>query len=364
MTGTHGSVPIAEPYLVDAPAGPALAWETALAELERGSTCWLATTARDGRPHVVPVLAVVVDGATHVASAPGSRKARNLVRDARASLTTHGSRLDVVIEGSAQRVDGTADIAAVAAAFAARHGWEVEVREGALHGVGAPTAGAGPYHVYRLAPTVAFGFPTDGDLTPTRWRFPTARGDDGVGGRVLWHTAMSLDGFIAGPDDAMAWVFEYDEPEPAVDRIMRRAGAMLIGRRTYEVGRRDRGEPSGEAYEGAWTGPQLVLTHHPPEDETDPSVSFLAGTITDAVQRALTAAAGRDVVVLGADVARQCLDAGLIDEVHIRLTPVLLGEGVRLYGGPGLVRAELHPIEVDRGERLTHLGFRVVGAGG
>ena len=329
MADARPPAPTAEPYLAEDP-GPALPWEAAVAELARSWTCWLVTTSRNWRPHVVPVLAVVVDDAVHVAAAPRSRKARNLARDARATIATHGQRLDVMVEGVVGRVVDDAALASVAATFAVSHGWEVEVRDGALHGDGAPTSGPGPYHVHRLAPTRGFGFPAEGDVTPTRWTFATPgsrpqmkafRGGSpgGVGGgRVLWHTAMSLDGFIAGPDDAMAWVFEYDEPEPAVERIMRRTGAMLVGRRTYDVGRRDVGEPSGEAYEGAWVGPQLVLTHHPPNDETDPAVEFLQGDITRAVERALEAADGRDLVVLGADVARQCLDAGLLDEVHVR----------------------------------------------
>lgn len=162
--------PRAETYL-SAVKEPPLQWDLALDELERGSTCWLATTSPDQRPHVVPVLSVVVDGAVHVASAPGTQKARNLARDARATITTHGQRLDVVVEGSAARVGDAGELAAVAAAYAARHGWEVQVHDGALQGEGAPTAGPGPYDVYRLEAVRAFGFPTTGDLTPTRWRF-------------------------------------------------------------------------------------------------------------------------------------------------------------------------------------------------
>jgi len=67
---------------------------------------------------------------------------------------------------------------------------------------------------------------------------------------------MSLDGFIAGPGDAMDWVFA----NAAVEEVIQTTGAILAGRRTYDTGRRDAGKPSGAAYGGAWTGPLFVLT--------------------------------------------------------------------------------------------------------
>ena len=122
----------------------------------------------------------------------------------------------------------------------------------------------------------------------------TTRGARGMSaGIVLWHVTMSLDGFIAGPDDAMDWVFEYAEPNLAVDEVIGTTGAILAGRRTYDVGRRDVGKPSGQAFGGAWTGPQFVLTHDVPDGSDDPSVTFLGGDITNAVNRALTGARGK-----------------------------------------------------------------------
>src|SRR5690606_29930802 len=88
-------------------------------------------------------------------------------------------------------------------------------------------------------------------------------------------SSMSLDGFIAGPDDAMDWVFEYVTAGDAADDVMASTGAMLGGRRGYDVARRDSGKPSGEAFGGAWSGTGLVLTHRPPED--DPDTVFLSG---------------------------------------------------------------------------------------
>ncbi len=130
---------------------------------------------------------------------------------------------------------------------------------------------------------------------------------------IVWHTTLSLDGFIAGPGHAMEWVFDYDPPA-VTWMVMRRTGAMLAGRHTYDVGVRDAGKPSGEAYGGAWSGPTFVLTHRPPS-VADPSIVFLAGDIRDAVATARQAAGTRNVEVLGANVARQCIDVDASTQV-------------------------------------------------
>jgi hypothetical protein len=138
-------------------------------------TYWLATARPDGGPHLVPVLAVWVDGTLHFAASPASRKGRNLVRDARCAIATRSRGLDLVVEGAAARVTQPAELRRVAGAYAAKYGWAVTVRDGAFRGDGAPTAGPPPYNVYEVVPTVAFGFPADGTSVPTRWRFERRR---------------------------------------------------------------------------------------------------------------------------------------------------------------------------------------------
>ena len=108
---------------------------------------------------------------------------------------------------------------------------------------------------------------------------------------------------------------------------------MLAGRRSYEVGRRGERPEVEEAFGGGWSGAQFVLTHRP--HDPDPANTFLSGDIRDAMRDALAAAGGKDVNIIGADVARQCLEAGLIDEIVVFVAPVLLGDGVRLFGRPG-----------------------------
>ncbi len=146
---------------------------------------------------------------------------------------------------------------------------------------------------------------------------------------ILWHTTMSLDGFIAGPGDAMEWVFENPEPSALADEMIETTGALVVGRRTYEVEHRYRG-------------------------------GFVSDGIEDAVSRASAAAGDRNVGVFGAEVARQCVEHGLLDEIVIHLAPILLGDGVRLFGSPGTERVDLERISAGGSGQVTDLRFRVV----
>jgi dihydrofolate reductase len=101
------------------------------------------------------------------------------------------------------------------------------------------------------------------------------------------------------------------------------------------------------------------LTHTAPGVSQDSTITFISGDIRDAVARAREAAAGNNVVVIGASVARQCMDAGLVDEILIHLAPVLLGDGIRFFGKPGGTAIELQPVSVTRSGQLTNLRFRV-----
>jgi dihydrofolate reductase len=174
-------------------------------------------------------------------------------------------------------------------------------------------------------------------------------------GQVLWHVTMSLDGFIAGPRDDMTWLADYLGPNPTADQVLAKVGALLLGDRTYQVARTEQGRPYG----GAWTGPQFVLSHHPPKDPPA-GFTFLSGDVEDAVATAKAAAGDNYVVVLGADTARSCLNAGAIDEILVHFAPVLLGDGVRLHEHPGGTNIKLERISVTESPQVTNLWLRVV----
>jgi dihydrofolate reductase len=177
-------------------------------------------------------------------------------------------------------------------------------------------------------------------------------------GKVVVNRAMSLDGFIAGPGHAMSWVFDFLAPD-SFPEIAAATGAMLIGRRTYEVAKRQRDadERGGKDYGGGWSGPVFVLSHRPPEPP-DPADMFLSGDIGEAVATARRAAGGKNLEILGADVAGQCLRRGLVDEILVYVLPVLLGDGIR-FSPPGLGRIDLEPVSSTRSGAVTVLRFRV-----
>jgi dihydrofolate reductase len=101
----------------------------------------------------------------------------------------------------------------------------------------------------------------------------------------------------------------------------------------------------------------FLLTHRPLEPP-DPEVTILSGDIGEAVTTALDAAGGKNLEILGADVASQCLQHGLVDEILVYVLPVLLGDGIR-FSPPGLARTDLEPLSSTRSGDATLLRFRV-----
>lgn len=181
-----------------------------------------------------------------------------------------------------------------------------------------------------------------------------------MSGKVVVNRCMSLDGFIAAPGDSMDWgdgraLADYVAPDDLAG-IAAATGAMLVGRRTWDVGARMAAEnPDGADY--AASAPVFVLTHRPLAPPS-PDVTVLTGDIGDAVATARDAAGGRDLEILGADVAGQCLQQGLVDEILVYVLPVLLGDGTR-FSSPGLARTALEPLSSARSGDATILRFRV-----
>ncbi|MFG1658424.1 dihydrofolate reductase family protein [Micromonospora chersina] len=187
-------------------------------------------------------------------------------------------------------------------------------------------------------------------------------------GKVVLDVSMSLDGFAAGPnireaepmgdggERLHAWMAE-DGPEGEIDAAVRRevdttVGATVIGRRTFDLGL---GPWGGTPWPGV---PSFVVTHRArPDLLGDNGGTFAFDGLRAAVRRAKQAAGHKDVLVLGADVARQLLRANLLDEVRIHLIPLLLGEGTPLFAGE---QAELITEGKPVTGTVTHLRFRVV----
>jgi len=176
---------------------------------------------------------------------------------------------------------------------------------------------------------------------------------------VLYSAAMSLDGFIAGPGGDMSWMVPHLGPNPVVDDLVGRVGSLLVGARTFGGDDPYRGTPQeGEAFGGAWHGPQFVLTHRPP-DRPVPGVTFV-GDLASGLAAARAAAGDRYVNLLGASVARQCLEAGELDEILVTVAPILLGGGVRLFDRPEGAAVPLERFHQSEAGVSTNLWFRVV----
>jgi len=178
-------------------------------------------------------------------------------------------------------------------------------------------------------------------------------------GKVLYSATMSLDGFIAGPGGDMSWLTEHLGPNPAVDEVIGKIGALLVGNRTFRgddpyQGTTKEGKPFG----GGWTGPQFVLTHHAPKTPV-PGVTFVSD-LTSGLAAAKAAAGDKYVNILGANIAGQCLDAGMVDEILVLIAPVLLGDGVRLFNRPGATNITLERLSLTHAPQATNLWLRVI----
>ena len=194
---------------------------------------------------------------------------------------------------------------------------------------------------------------------------------------------MSLDSFIAGTNDGpgsrlgeggerlFAWyssgdteyrlpgtemVFKVSSPSAELLREAHsKMGAFVTGRRTFDIANGWGGRPPLGV-------PTFVVTHTVPQEwvyEGSP-FTFATDGVASAVEQAKAAAGGKDVAVGAASIAQQCIKAGLLDQIHVDLVPVLLGGGVRLFDHLGTGPIELERTEVVEGARVTHLTFGVV----
>jgi dihydrofolate reductase len=181
-------------------------------------------------------------------------------------------------------------------------------------------------------------------------------------GKVIFGMTMSLDGFIGDRDGSVARLYpdfaEMRESE-LLQEAIRMTGAVVMGRHSYDMAQ---GDFTGYEFQA----PIFVVTHEAPEKvakgENDKlSFTFVTDGVESAIEQAKRAAGNKDVTVVGgANTGQQLLKAGLVDELHIDIMPVLLGEGLRLFEHLGVEPIELEKIEVTEGAVRTSLKFRVV----
>jgi dihydrofolate reductase len=195
-------------------------------------------------------------------------------------------------------------------------------------------------------------------------------------GKVMAGITMSVDGYVAGPDDGPGkglgeggerlhnWVFggpwSYDTPPTGeatgedkewLASMMAGLGAVVGGRWTYEAAEHWGGE-------NPWGLPFFIVTHRPEDQPADAAFTFVDG-VEKAIEQARRAAGEKNVHVMGgAEVIRQALAAGLVDELTIIVAPVLLGGGKRLFDGFPL-SVELEHLGVRQSPFATFIDYRV-----
>jgi dihydrofolate reductase len=178
-------------------------------------------------------------------------------------------------------------------------------------------------------------------------------------GSVFVHVTMSLDGFIAGRDDAMGWVSQYGT-DPMIDEVLAEIGAVVLGRRTFDIGLKNNQLPYG----GVLQVPQLVVTHEHRDPQAIGALSFVfLDDLPRAINEGKRLAGEKAVALLGASIDQQALTAGLVDEVVIHVVPILLGEGIRLFDVPGTKPIKLERRMVVASAQITSMRLAVVREG-
>ena len=179
--------------------------------------------------------------------------------------------------------------------------------------------------------------------------------------RVLLGMTMSLDGFINDQDGSVARLYPDLAALRETEELQRQiaaTGAVVMGRRAYDMAA---GDLTGYEFQT----PIFVLTHQPPayapKGQNDRlRVHFVTDGLASAIAQARETAGEREVTVIGgANTARQCLNAGLVDELQVEIRPVFLGAGTRFFEGVA-ANIELEPIAVTQTPLTTNLRFRVV----
>ncbi|MDJ0756991.1 MAG: dihydrofolate reductase family protein [Ardenticatenaceae bacterium] len=178
--------------------------------------------------------------------------------------------------------------------------------------------------------------------------------------------SISLDGYIAGPNHEDGglhhWYFTAsnnpaDLNQKVIEELISSAGALVMGRRTYNM---------GDQYDGfinnSYKIPHFVLTNQRPQRvaKGDTQFVFVTDGVHHALQQAKTAAGEKDVIIGGgASTAQQFLTSGLVDEIQLHLVPILLGQGITLFDYPEFNPLQLQRVRVIEGENVTHMTFRM-----
>lgn len=201
-------------------------------------------------------------------------------------------------------------------------------------------------------------------------------------GKVTFNMTMSLDGFVAGPNDGpenglgdggdglFTWYFSGDtevfmsegvpplkvskQSAELLKEAINNIGAGVWGRRTFDIAHAWGGNPPGS--------PAFIVTHNVPQEwvkEGSPFI-FVTDGVESAIRQAKEAAGHKDVVICTPSILQQALKAGLVNEIHVDVAPILIGGGISLFDHLGTGPINLECIQTIQAPGITHLGFRVI----
>ncbi|MFP3356365.1 dihydrofolate reductase family protein [Planococcus sp. SIMBA_143] len=178
--------------------------------------------------------------------------------------------------------------------------------------------------------------------------------------KVCFGMIVSLDGFVNDRHGKLDKLYESFKPNDEINEVMAKTGAVVMGRRTYEM----TDDPDAYADNYEFQVPIFVLTHHPPsrhpKENENLSITFVTDGIETAVRKAKAAAGEQDVVVLGADVGQQALRANLVDELQIAFAPVLLGTGTRMFEHLEDLEVQLEKVRTIVTDEQVEVYYKVI----
>lgn len=180
--------------------------------------------------------------------------------------------------------------------------------------------------------------------------------------KVIGGLTLSLDGFANDAHGSIDRLYpdlvDLQNSEMLQEEI-RTTGAVILGRRSFDLGDPD---AYAEGYE--FQVPLFVVTHHVPEkkpkENEQLTVTFVTDGIESAVEQAKAAAGDRDVMLIGASITQQCMNAGLCDELHVGFMPVLFGDGLRLFENIDATDVKLEKIRVFESGERTDIWYRIL----
>ena len=176
--------------------------------------------------------------------------------------------------------------------------------------------------------------------------------------KVILDLAMSLDGYVAGVHDEIDWLADFDPNDYGFPEFIKTVGAIILGKRSYDIGA-EQGWFKDAAY---GSSPIFVVSKDIPKIVSDDATFYFVSDIHSAYEKAQTAAGYKNIYLFGgATLFQQFLNGGLVDEIHIGIVAIILGNGIRLFDSLADKRILLERTKVvEYPKGLTGINYRII----